>query len=191
MSIDHRLVDSCLENWDIDPDKAFRLPRTTDLDNMECSALQRNIALTTEFMVKYGSDNAYPDMSRGIQEFMIDTLLRPVLNQQKQTSVSPSIAAIRIKQAVDYIVDHLGGPLTIGEICDHIGCSRRTLEQSFSKNTGTSPRRFIHTLRLNLCRKALQEALPGEKVKSIAAQYGFWHMGQFAADFKAMFGEQP
>jgi AraC-like DNA-binding protein len=28
-------------------------------------------------------------------------------------------------------------------------------------------------------------------VSSIAAQYGFWHMGQFAADFKERFGVLP
>jgi hypothetical protein len=28
-----------------------------------------------------------------------------------------------------------------------------------------------------------------EKVSDVANSWGFWHMGQFAADYRAMFGE--
>ena len=28
-------------------------------------------------------------------------------------------------------------------------------------------------------------------IRDIANRYGFWHMGQFAADYKKLFGELP
>ena len=108
-----------------------------------------------------------------------------------EPGISHSAAAKRVKQAADYILARPCQSVTIGEICDHIGCSRRSLEQSFKKYAGTSPKHFIRILRLEQCRKALLEAGRGAEVKSIALQYGFWHMGQFSADYRTMFGELP
>jgi AraC family ethanolamine operon transcriptional activator len=34
-------------------------------------------------------------------------------------------------------------------------------------------------------------AAPESRVADIAIRWGFWHMGQFARDYRAMFGELP
>jgi AraC family ethanolamine operon transcriptional activator len=31
----------------------------------------------------------------------------------------------------------------------------------------------------------------GDTIALLAARYGFWHAGQFSADYKGLFGESP
>jgi transcriptional regulator GlxA family with amidase domain len=43
-----------------------------------------------------------------------------------------------------------------------------------------------------LVRRALRGAQPGKHlVKTIALGHGFWHLGRFAQDYRALFGETP
>ena len=37
----------------------------------------------------------------------------------------------------------------------------------------------------------LQNASSADLISTVAGQYGFWHMGQFAADYKRIVGEFP
>jgi AraC family ethanolamine operon transcriptional activator len=39
--------------------------------------------------------------------------------------------------------------------------------------------------------QALKQTNGKYPVVDIAAQYGFWHMGQFSKDYKNLFGELP
>lgn len=72
--------------------------------------------------------------------------------------------------------------------------SRRTLQYSFETILGISPLRFLRVTRLNQVRRALAEAGEvgsGHTVTQISAEWGFWHAGQFAKDYKQLFGESP
>ena len=40
-------------------------------------------------------------------------------------------------------------------------------------------------------RRDLRACSQGETITDIAKRWGFWHMGQFAADYKKQFGELP
>jgi AraC family ethanolamine operon transcriptional activator len=191
ISVDQGLVDDCLGGWDLDPDEVFKLPYTTKLPASEYDALLRTVAIMSEFMIKYGDHRQAPALSRGIQEFMIENMLQPLINHRDEPGIGDPAGATRVKNAADYLLDRLHEPVTVGDICDHIGCSRRSLEQSFRKYAGTSPKQFIRIMRLEQCRKALLQAEAGDKVNSIALQHGFWHMGQFSSDYKALFGELP
>ena len=45
--------------------------------------------------------------------------------------------------------------------------------------------------RLNAARRELRHGGPDTVVADVANHQGFWHMGQFAADYRRMFGELP
>ncbi|MEO1130540.1 MAG: helix-turn-helix domain-containing protein, partial [Planctomycetota bacterium] len=38
---------------------------------------------------------------------------------------------------------------------------------------------------------ALRSARSDVRIADVAGAHGFWHMGQFAADYRRMFGERP
>ncbi|RKX37917.1 MAG: hypothetical protein DRP64_16575 [Verrucomicrobia bacterium] len=55
-----------------------------------------------------------------------------------------------------------------------------------------SPKNYINAMRLNGVHKQLRGAQPGQiRVADAANNWGFWHMGQFAADYRKLFGENP
>ena len=55
-----------------------------------------------------------------------------------------------------------------------------------------SPGAYLRAVRLNSVRKQLRLGDPqSTKISDIANACGFWHLGQFAADYKRHFGERP
>jgi AraC-like DNA-binding protein len=74
-----------------------------------------------------------------------------------------------------------------------IACvSERTLQQVFRERFDLTPAAFLKARRLAAVRQRLLEARHGEvTVGAEAASLGFWHVGQFAADYRRAFGETP
>ncbi len=97
-----------------------------------------------------------------------------------------------LSKALEYIEYFEYEPIKIMDLCQNLSVSERTLQYVFQKRYGVSPKTYINALRLNHVRKELLNA--AKKVESIghvANRWGFWHMGQFAADYRRMFGELP
>jgi len=56
---------------------------------------------------------------------------------------------------------------------------------------GMSLQRFMVLNRLCSVRAALLRAGPGDLIKDVALQHGFWHLGRFAKTYFNCFGEAP
>ncbi|NVK71898.1 AraC family transcriptional regulator [Marinomonas sp. CT5] len=99
------------------------------------------------------------------------------------------------KKVVDvarqFLDQHLDEPVTVTQLCEITNVSRRTLQYSFESILGVSPIQYLRISRLNGVRRSLVQAKNGQAVSDIAAQWGFWHLSQFAKDYKQLFGEQP
>lgn len=82
--------------------------------------------------------------------------------------------------------------VTISELCRALNVSRRALQAHFQEVLGVSPHAYIRAVSLNGVRRhLLREDSPCGSVQDAAAAYGFWHMSQFARDYRLMFGERP
>jgi AraC family ethanolamine operon transcriptional activator len=97
-----------------------------------------------------------------------------------------------IEQAVSAIRRRPADVLTVADLCRSTAASERTLHYAFVERYGLPPARFMKAYRLNgargdLGRIASQEA----KISDVANRWGFWHLGQFAKDYRLWFGELP
>ena len=93
---------------------------------------------------------------------------------------------------MEVIIDGVHEPLTVDDICREVGVSHRTLEYAFRARFDLSPKAYIRTLRLNCVRKELRMSDPlTTSITKVANRWGFWHMGQFAADYRKLFVEIP
>ena len=72
-----------------------------------------------------------------------------------------------------------------------VGMSWRTLDRGFKEHFGIGPKRYLLNLRLTQARRALKSAGEGTKVVDVANEWGFWHMGDFAREYRQLFGELP
>ena len=83
---------------------------------------------------------------------------------------------------------------SIGSVADLSrlsGVSRRTLRRGFRERFRTSPKAYLQAQRLIGVRRRLRSTGDTTPISDIANEWGFWHMGQFAADYRRHFGELP
>jgi AraC family transcriptional regulator, ethanolamine operon transcriptional activator len=80
-------------------------------------------------------------------------------------------------------------PIYSKELADLIGVSIRTLQDATPRTTGMSLHGYLRWKRLLATRQELQQGLTS--VKSAALKSGFWHLSQFAFEYRKLFGELP
>lgn len=97
-----------------------------------------------------------------------------------------------LSRAMDVFETSVHEDLSIPEIAEAACVSSRTLEYAFGERFGISPKEYLSVMRLRAVRMELRESCPRRtRVADVAARWGFWHMGQFAADYRRRFAELP
>jgi AraC-like DNA-binding protein len=96
-----------------------------------------------------------------------------------------------LRLAVDYIEANCQYNPSIPDICAATNLSSRSLDRAFKECIGIGPKRYLLNLRLTQVRRQLKSASPRTKVVDIANDWGFWHMGDFAREYRTMFRELP
>jgi AraC-like DNA-binding protein len=100
--------------------------------------------------------------------------------------------AIYVKPAEEFILGRLDTPLRVTDIAAAVGVSVPTLNRAFRKCHGIGPKAFVKQRRLDCVRSELLGADPQTTtVTAIATKYAFWHLSQFAVDYKRAFQEAP
>ncbi len=98
----------------------------------------------------------------------------------------------RLRQARDYVSEHLHQPIQLQDLCAELGLSRRGVEVMFRDSLGIGPSTFLRHQRLHGVRRTLRTvSLAPGAVKVSALEWGFWHMGHFSREYRSLFGESP
>lgn len=97
-----------------------------------------------------------------------------------------------VDRADSYVREHSDRLITVSELCTVLNASRRALQIGFQDVLGISPHAYIRAVSLNGVRSHLRDPeSPYGSVQDAAAAFGFWHMSQFALDYRELFGERP
>lgn len=94
------------------------------------------------------------------------------------------------RRADEYLRARLAAPVGAVDLCRELGVSDRTLRLAFRERFGLGPMAYFKCLRLNAVRARLRGDA-GETVAAAARAYGFHHLGNFAGDYRRLFGERP
>ena len=99
----------------------------------------------------------------------------------------------RVMARAESLIERRGQEaLTVTDLCRVAGANPRTLRRAFVDRYGVAPKAYLQAYRLNGVHKELVKARTSRThVADAANRWGFWHMGQFAADYRRMFGELP
>jgi len=135
-----------------------------------------------------------PRVCASVSEHMLAALAN--FDALKAVSTDRSARANRraaVRVALDYIHEKFSEPLRLAELCRRANVKVRSLEYGFREVTGLTPIAYIRSLRLNAVRRALQmyQTSTARSITEIAMDSGFWHLGQFASDYRQFFGETP
>ncbi|HTJ97728.1 MAG TPA: helix-turn-helix domain-containing protein [Rhodocyclaceae bacterium] len=89
------------------------------------------------------------------------------------------------------ILEQPGTHFSVDDLCERFHLSRRALQNYFEEATGLAPLAYMRALRLNAARRALKQGESAGTVSEVAYTWGFNHLGKFAQQYHAMFGELP
>jgi AraC family ethanolamine operon transcriptional activator len=103
----------------------------------------------------------------------------------------PTTRGRALRAALDLLEDSARLPVSVADLCQAARVSRPTMYRAFQEEIGVSPKSYIQARSLSGARRELLAAAPDALVADIANRWGFWHLGQFAADYRRHFGELP
>jgi AraC family transcriptional regulator, ethanolamine operon transcriptional activator len=135
---------------------------------------------------------ACPEIRAALRSNLLDAL-----SQALEDSTVPERADLTrltysdmVRRSQKFIVENPERPLSVLDLCQELRVSRRTLQKSFLQVTGQTPSAFLRSIRLCGVRRLLRHA-PAMTIGDAAARWGFFHLGNFAGDYRRMFGELP
>jgi AraC family ethanolamine operon transcriptional activator len=118
-------------------------------------------------------------------------ILRSWFNTPNSVPRPPSNRARVVGRAEEYLSAFPKEPLTVEELSGVCACSMSTLERAIAGHFGVTPKRYLLQLRLSGVRRALLSSDKSLSIAATANDWGFWHMGKFAADYRKTYGELP
>lgn len=135
--------------------------------------------------------------SHGARRSLDDMLISALLLAQPHTysealRAEPRPAGPRhVRRAEEIIAADPSQPYRMADLAARAGTGLRSLQEGFRRHRGMSPQEFLRLRRLARAREALLHAEPGARVTDIALESGYTHLGRFAREYKARYGESP
>ncbi|MCI3278519.1 helix-turn-helix transcriptional regulator [Streptomyces cylindrosporus] len=98
-----------------------------------------------------------------------------------------------LRRALAYVDDHADEPVTVADIAAAAHVTVRALQYAFRRHLDTTPLAHLRRVRLAHAHLQLADADPGTgvTVTEIAARWGFYHPGRFAALYRSAYGRSP
>ncbi len=188
ISISQEKLESCIDVQELRGAqvKDFRYNPSTSVHPQAHLDLQQAIGNLLQ-LAQTGDEKTFISLEADVTGLFLDTWF----DTSKTTPYRYAGASRRLRRVITYINDNLHQPPPINTLCQACAIGRKTLERDFRSHLGVSPRQYINQLRLSAVRKELLQRAPDASIQATASQWGFTHMGKFAADYKIAFGELP
>lgn len=94
-----------------------------------------------------------------------------------------------VAKVLRYVCDHISERLSIEDIADAVGVSRRTFARAFAKHAQVTPSVFVEQVRVDFARKLVEET--DVPFKTVAFRCGFNGATQMRATFSRVLGTTP
>ena len=123
------------------------------------------------------------------EQFIHAKIREPQERQRMEANIRQGVTRPGLAQAIELMESHLEELLSVEELCDAAGVSRRQLERMFHRHFRVSPRRYYLDLRLQRARALLQYTdLP---IVEVAVAAGFGSAAHFSRTYHRWAGKPP
>ncbi|QRP47081.1 AraC family transcriptional regulator [Amycolatopsis sp. FDAARGOS 1241] len=130
-----------------------------------------------------------PEVGQQLGELVIESFLLAQLPSEPEPARVPSV---QVRRAMEYLLAHLAEPIAMTDVAAHCGASLRSVQAGFRRDLDVTPGQWLREQRLDRAHRLLSAGEPGQTtVTEVAAECGFFHLGEFAAHFRARFGVTP
>lgn len=96
-----------------------------------------------------------------------------------------------VRKFDDFLAANAGKTVYSADVARQLGVSVRTLHNAVVAIRGMSMHRYTRLRRLWDVRQQLVQGPAPQSIRAVALLNGFWHMGEFAALYRELFGETP
>jgi AraC-like DNA-binding protein len=156
-------------------------------------ARRRMLAAFSQALLSEELDNAQ-DREQALEQTMLGELLQlmtdPACDKQQRTP--SSTRSYIVEKCHRLATAQLNNVPSVDELCQRLQVSRRTVQNSFRSVTETTPVNYLRSVRLNGVRRTLMSTPATHlSIGDAAAQWGFYHLSHFAAEYQALFAELP
>ncbi len=129
---------------------------------------------------------------RAMEEELLSTLSQALFSSEN-TLWRPTPKAVKQPwtKIEEILKTTLNAPIKVSQLSQAAGVSERSLLRLFQKRFGLSPKAYLNRVRLCRVRHELKHSSGKVRISDVANNWGFWHMGQFAADYRKLFAELP
>lgn len=136
---------------------------------------------------------AHPQVARALDQALVHAM---VMCLTEAEPVDDATGAHRhlaiIERLEDVLTANQGEPMYLAEICAATGATERTLRACCQEHLGMGVIRYLWLRRMHLAHRALNLAAPTTTtVTEIATKCGFWELGRFSVEYRALFHEAP
>lgn len=119
-----------------------------------------------------------------------DRLVAPLGVVTRNSTDMVAVQDDRLRDALVYLREQIEEPVSVAQLCRHVGVSRRWLEYAFTQTLGSSPFNYIRKQRLTHARRLLREER-NTAINVIATRTGYTSSNQLAKAFRAEYGLSP
>ena len=109
-------------------------------------------------------------------------LIPPHSVVRRQSTDVLAVSHPAVVNAIRFIRENFGHPITIEDICEYTGLSKRGLEKAFQTHLGRSPASELRRLRIQNAKRLLTET--DDKVEYIAMACGYSNSSNLSCAFK-------
>ncbi len=139
-----------------------------------------------------GNSIKHPAAMKQMEEHIATLFWLSVMADDNTAACEASSVPNYLRRAEEFIVANLTDPPSLDKIAHVANVSVSTLTRFFKKRYGVGPVSFMKRRRLEMARDQLLMARDeGKTVTTVAMGLNFFHLGQFAIDYRKIFGESP
>ncbi|MBV4495522.1 helix-turn-helix domain-containing protein [Pseudomonas sp. SWRI12] len=156
-------------------------------------ARRRMLAAFSQALLSEELDNAQ-DREMALEQTMLAELLQLMTDPacDKHQRAPSSTRSYIVEKCHRLATAQSNNVPSVDELCQRLQVSRRTVQNSFRSVTETTPVNYLRSVRLNGVRRTLMSTPATHlSIGDAAAQWGFFHLSHFAAEYQALFAELP
>lgn len=128
-------------------------------------------------------------VNRVCEQFLTDRVRSPTDRQRLPLRARLGVQNSKVLSIIEFMEANLTEPLSLIDIADNVGLSRRQIERLFQQEMGRSPARYYLEIRLDRARHLLiQSSLP---VVEVAVACGFVSASHFSKCYRELYARSP
>jgi len=183
----------CVVHWEILEDFRQRFPDVYvksdlyEIDDQFCTCAG-GLSAMDMMLALIGKDHPKNVLQLICSRLHIDRIRSP---NQKQRLLKSGVntSDVLLTAVIDLMEKNIADPLSMEEIADLVGCSRRQIERKFQLELKISPALFYLKTRLRYADYLLRST--SKPMIQISAEAGFSYFSHFSRAYKANYGSSP